>query len=520
MNNNGQKRTISVLISASVKGRGENLKKIYHIEEVVLTDKGEAWRLIGELQEEMKCPMIKALFEAANPEFSGIYRVIEIERPIAEYDWHIEGEWSDRGLNNIEPPTQTVAPLTNHLCTDVANTAPVYDLIADNQEICNIKEKYGLSTDAAKLICVLFNQKQRHFDPDAGMEYVICPIREMMVWLGRKRRKIFYILDELETSNLILRIRLGTCQPNKIYLMDPFLCTCKVHKESDTVHISPSDEHQVMDMHPEAEKHPRTSDGLSTDSTCSECYENYAAHNADQHLHAHSSRARIDKLLDSTTSNNIQSSSKEVYLPTCKTSSTPVQYSRFINHTTSEPRTEVNPVTDSNQFINPLPTEGNTCNGDKGITGTGRKGNGIPVSGKASNRTKEQKAVDEYRVFENAAIEQISYDTLMSEYQNPNDKSLITEILIVLTDILAGRETESRVNGKVVPFKLLLERVQAVSIEHIRYILHCLKKLSKPARNIRKYLVACLYNAPATIESFYTTRHETWRIAYGDTVFG
>lgn len=38
---------------------------------------------------------------------------------------------------------------------------------------------------------------------------------------------------------------------------------------------------------------------------------------------------------------------------------------------------------------------------------------------------------------------------------------------------------------------------------HIRYVMNCLQENTVKIRNIKQYLLAALYNAPATIDSYY-----------------
>ena len=40
---------------------------------------------------------------------------------------------------------------------------------------------------------------------------------------------------------------------------------------------------------------------------------------------------------------------------------------------------------------------------------------------------------------------------------------------------------------------------------HIEYVLECMAKNTTEVRNIKKYLLAALYNAPVTIDSYYTS---------------
>ena len=53
-------------------------------------------------------------------------------------------------------------------------------------------------------------------------------------------------------------------------------------------------------------------------------------------------------------------------------------------------------------------------------------------------------------------------------------------------------------------------RLMKLDSSHIQYILECLKENSTQIRNIKQYLLATLYNAPVTEDSYYTAqvRHE------------
>ena len=46
--------------------------------------------------------------------------------------------------------------------------------------------------------------------------------------------------------------------------------------------------------------------------------------------------------------------------------------------------------------------------------------------------------------------------------------------------------------------------------EHIRFVLKCLRENTTKVKNIKQYLLATLYNAPLTINSYYSAliRHD------------
>jgi len=49
-------------------------------------------------------------------------------------------------------------------------------------------------------------------------------------------------------------------------------------------------------------------------------------------------------------------------------------------------------------------------------------------------------------------------------------------------------------------------RFMKLNSGHIQYVLECLKKNTTDVHNIKQYLLAALYNASATISSYYQAR--------------
>ena len=49
------------------------------------------------------------------------------------------------------------------------------------------------------------------------------------------------------------------------------------------------------------------------------------------------------------------------------------------------------------------------------------------------------------------------------------------------------------------------ESYRELSLENIEYVLDRMRENTTYVRNIKKYLLAALYNAPATIDSYYAS---------------
>ena len=95
----------------------------------------------------------------------------------------------------------------------------------------------------------------------------------------------------------------------------------------------------------------------------------------------------------------------------------------------------------------------------------------------------------------------LDYEYLVNDC--PEDAAQITEIVELIGDICCQTADYVTVNGNQIPIGDIRQRMMSLNIEHIRYVLYCLKNNAGQIRNIRSYLLACLYNAPVTIRSYY-----------------
>ncbi len=92
----------------------------------------------------------------------------------------------------------------------------------------------------------------------------------------------------------------------------------------------------------------------------------------------------------------------------------------------------------------------------------------------------------------------------------PADKTVLYEILELLVETVTSRKKFLRICGEDKPKEMVKSRLMKLDSSHIQYILECLKENSTQIRNIKQYLLATLYNAPVTVDSYYSAqvRHE------------
>ncbi len=93
----------------------------------------------------------------------------------------------------------------------------------------------------------------------------------------------------------------------------------------------------------------------------------------------------------------------------------------------------------------------------------------------------------------------IEYDFLLVRQK----KELLDEILELIVETITCGKESFLIAGTELPADLVTARFSSLRQEHIEYVLECIANNSTKIRNIKNYLLTSLYNAPATINSYY-----------------
>ena len=96
----------------------------------------------------------------------------------------------------------------------------------------------------------------------------------------------------------------------------------------------------------------------------------------------------------------------------------------------------------------------------------------------------------------------IGYEIIVENKQN--DKRQIDEIVKLMLDAICSPSATVRINGTDIPKSSVRERFLQLDSEHIEYVLFAMERPKPEIRNIRAYLLTALYNAPATMDSYYS----------------
>ena len=84
------------------------------------------------------------------------------------------------------------------------------------------------------------------------------------------------------------------------------------------------------------------------------------------------------------------------------------------------------------------------------------------------------------------------------------DCDLLDEILDILVDTVCSTRKMIRIGGEDYPKEVVKSRLLKLDSGHIEYVISSLHENTTKVRNIRAYLLTSLYNAPTTINSYYT----------------
>ena len=98
-------------------------------------------------------------------------------------------------------------------------------------------------------------------------------------------------------------------------------------------------------------------------------------------------------------------------------------------------------------------------------------------------------------------LENIEYDVLSQNVQL--DKDRLDELVELMVDTVCSRRETIRLAGDDYPAEVVKSRFLKLNSSHIEYVLDRMRDNTTYVRNIKKYLLAALYNAPATIDSYY-----------------
>ncbi len=115
-------------------------------------------------------------------------------------------------------------------------------------------------------------------------------------------------------------------------------------------------------------------------------------------------------------------------------------------------------------------------------------------------REMDSEEMDIRDAYEELIRENIGFDVLCSEY----GQDRAAEILNLMVDTVCSGKKKIIVGGEPISADIVKNRLLKLDLFHIQYVFECLDKNTTKVRNIRQYMLATLFNAPSTMNHYYS----------------
>ena len=132
--------------------------------------------------------------------------------------------------------------------------------------------------------------------------------------------------------------------------------------------------------------------------------------------------------------------------------------------------------------------------------------NPFPLDGGAAAKPErkgtEAKTHNAVEIYREIIKDNIEYDFLLQEKLLDTDR--LNEIVDLMLETVCTARKKIRIAGDDYPAELVKAKFMKLNSSHIEFVLDCLQENTTKIRNIKQYLRAALFNAPSTIDSYYT----------------
>ena len=83
------------------------------------------------------------------------------------------------------------------------------------------------------------------------------------------------------------------------------------------------------------------------------------------------------------------------------------------------------------------------------------------------------------------------------------DMHMVDELLDVMVSAMTSKKPYLNIGGEDVPIQQVKSRFEKYNMQILEYVMNCLQNNTTKVINIRKYMLAALFNAPMTINMYY-----------------
>ena len=160
----------------------------------------------------------------------------------------------------------------------------------------------------------------------------------------------------------------------------------------------------------------------------------------------------------------------------------------------------VNPTLDNPIPDNPIPENPTQLNKD--ILNTNIQNTETNLIYSLPAEEKKRKDKKEFIEYEQLIKKNIEYDILSKDKHISTQQ--LDEIICIMLDTICSSCDTIVISGNKYPSEIVKSRFLKINSSHILYVFDCLNQNTTKVRNIKKYIMAVLYNAPVTIDNYYS----------------
>ena len=124
-----------------------------------------------------------------------------------------------------------------------------------------------------------------------------------------------------------------------------------------------------------------------------------------------------------------------------------------------------------------------------------------PASGRTpgDNAEMDRDRIDRIDTCREIIKENIEFEALVHRYGYER----VDELVELMLQTVLSQRPYIRIAGDDYPREVVKSRFLKVNFSHVEYVFDCLDNNTTKVRNIKSYLLAALYNAPTTMDSYY-----------------
>lgn len=111
-------------------------------------------------------------------------------------------------------------------------------------------------------------------------------------------------------------------------------------------------------------------------------------------------------------------------------------------------------------------------------------------------------SIESYQCVKNDFKEQIGYDAIVLHY--PLEVEILNGIVELVTEVMMSTKKTIRINQEDLPVALVQTHFRKLNMSDVEYVIDCFVNSKTKARNIKAFMLTCLYNAK-TYRSMYMT---------------